>query len=174
MKRRKANIWDGKYIQKKINNDYVKGYVCHIIFDDSTEKFTVNNSISDICIKDNGYEWFLIYPENDNYVLSIMFNNKKEIIEWYFDVSKEVGLEDGIPYEDDLYLDLVVEPNGEKIILDEDELFDALNKNDIIKEDVDFAYDVLNKLIKKYVDNFDYLKTFTNIICKEFNSKCRV
>lgn len=69
-----------------------------------------------------------------------MYNQNKEIIEWYFDISKEIGSENGVSYEDDLYLDVVVNPDGEIILLDEDELKEALDRLEISKEDYDMAY----------------------------------
>ena len=69
-----------------------------------------------------------------------MYNQNKEIIEWYFDISKEIGSENGVSYEDDLYLDVVVNPDGEIILLDEGELKEALDRLEISKEDYDMAY----------------------------------
>ena len=39
----------------------------------------------------------------------------------------------GVPWFDDLYLDVVVVKNGEVFLLDEDELEDALGRNDITR-----------------------------------------
>ncbi|MGW8821643.1 DUF402 domain-containing protein [Paenibacillus lautus] len=51
-----------------------------------------------------------------------MLNEKKEIIQWYFDISKNIGISDqGVPFWDDLYLDVIVFPNGNLYIKDEDE-----------------------------------------------------
>lgn len=90
-----------------------------------------------------------------------IYNNNKEIIEWYFDIAKEIGKENGIPYEDDLYLDVVVNPNGEITLLDEDELKMALDRLEITQSDYDMAYSEANKLMEKLKGNTDKLDEFS-------------
>ena len=42
-----------------------------------------------------------------------MMNEEEEILLWYIDMIAAQGIDaDGIPYFDDLYLDLVVYPDG--------------------------------------------------------------
>ena len=65
---------------------------------------------------------------------------------------KKIGLENGIPFEDDLYLDMIITPNGEKIIIDEDELLEARKKEIITQEDVDSAYKTLKEKLKENKD----------------------
>ena len=95
-----------------------------------------------------------------------MYDDKDNLIEWYFDIAKEVGVENGIPYEDDLYLDLIIKPNGTLIILDEDELKEAFNNGIITKKDIDLVYNTLSKLQSKYADNINYLVELTREIYK--------
>ena len=75
------------------------------------------------------------------------FDDKDNIIEWYFDISRSLGIEDGVPYQDDLYLDVVVVPDGRIHILDEDELEEAYNKREISKDEYDMAFSVANMII---------------------------
>ncbi|OPA75365.1 hypothetical protein BVG16_22525 [Paenibacillus selenitireducens] len=68
----------------------------------------------------------------------------------YVDISKSIGVsEQGIPFWDDLYLDVVVFPNGDFNIKDEDELEEALNNNHIKEDDYRLAKSVMNDLIKE-------------------------
>jgi len=53
----------------------------------------------------------------------------------------------GIPYYDDLYLDVVVLPSSVVVLLDEDELKDALKTKEITKEEYDLAYFEAKKLM---------------------------
>lgn len=171
MKRRYANKVKGEYIQKRIDEEFFKGYVAFVKIKDVQNPLIVNDGEKDVCIKDNDYEWFEVYPDNEHYVITIMFDDKNNLIEWYFDISKEVGIEDGIPYEDDLYLDMVLAPDGRVVILDEDELQDALNKKEILQSDVDLAYNTLNVLKNRYTNNLDELKELTNRISDIFKTK---
>jgi hypothetical protein len=69
-----------------------------------------------------------------------MFNERQEIIQWYIDTCKIQGVTDqGVPWFDDLYLDVVVLSNGEVFLLDEDELDDALRRSDITTEEYNLA-----------------------------------
>ena len=58
-----------------------------------------------------------------------------------------MGIEDGVPYQDDLYLDVVVVPDGRIHILDEDELKEAYSKREISKDEYDMAFSVANMII---------------------------
>ncbi len=171
MKRRYANEVKGDYLQERIEYNDFKGYVCFIKLKNVEKPLIVYNGKEYNCIKDENYEWLEIYPDNEKYALTIMFDNNQNIIEWYFDISQKTGIENGIPFEDDLYLDMIITPKGEEIILDEDELIEALNNGDITKEDFDSAYQTLNYLENKYVNNFEELKNFTNYLYNKFKNK---
>ena len=97
-----------------------------------------------------------------------MYDDKNNLIEWYFDIAKELGIKNGIPYEDDLYLDLVIKPDGTYEVLDENELKDALDKDLITKDDYDKAFLTVNKLINMYQNDLDSLLELTNKIKSEF------
>ena len=157
MKRRYANEVDGIYVQKRIDSKYLTGYACFIKIKNVTKPLVIGNGVEEICIKNENYEWIEVYPDNSNYALTIMFDDNENLIEWYFDIAKKVGIENGVPYEDDLYLDMVITPQGSKLILDEDELQEALNRGEITKEDATLAYKTLEGLDKKYVQNKDEL-----------------
>ena len=146
MKRRYANKVEGDYTQKRVDEEYFKGYICNVKINDVNKPLIVNNGVSEICIKDNGYEWFEVYPDNEN----------------------------SIPYEDDLYLDMIITPDGQKLVLDEDELIYAFNRGEIMQSDVDLAYETLKKLEIIYVSNLDNLINLTNKFCEMFESKTKV
>lgn len=170
MKRRFANR-NGEYKQKRIDEDYFKGYLCYLKMNNVKDPMKVVVGKDEYYISKDDYKWYLVYPDNSNYAITIMYDENNNLIQWYFDVSKEVGIENNIPYEDDLYLDLVIRPNGESYVLDEDELKEALDKKDITSSDYEFAYETLEKLQKEYVSNFDYLVALTERFKKEFERK---
>ena len=96
---------------------------------DIKEPFILSNGL---CVIDNNYYIMEVIPKNENYAMRVFFNNNKEILEYYFDVSLENGLdsESGIPYYDDLFID-VTKTKDKVEILDEDELKEALDNNEI-------------------------------------------
>ena len=69
---------------------------------------------------------------------------------------------------------MVLAPDGRVFILDEDELQDALNKKEILQSDVDLAYNTLNVLKNRYVNNLDELKELTNRISDIFKTKNKI
>ena len=96
-----------------------------------------------------------------------MFDDNNNLIEWYFDMIKTNGVENGVPYIYDLYLDLVIKSNGKEVVLDEDELKEALNNRDISKDDFNMAYKTMKKIQDKYRNNLGELIELTNKLYKE-------
>lgn len=89
------------------------------------------------------------YDYNSKIKLTAIYDENSQIVEWYFDIARKIGKENDVPYEDDLYLDVVVTPTGEIILLDEDELQGAYNRLEVNKEEYDMAYNEANQLMKK-------------------------
>lgn len=133
-----------------------------VISDEVEKKWIVPREKGDECILGNGYCWLQIYGLEKNLVISAIFDEKYNFVETYFDIAKEIILDD-IPYAKDLYLDVVQTKENKFIILDENELKDALDNKEITKEDFKLAYDLKNEIIKKYGSNNDFnnLNSFT-------------
>lgn len=102
-----------------------------------------------LCLIDNNYYIVEVLPKNENYAMRVYFNEKKERLEYYFDISLQNGLDEEtrIPYYDDLYTDItVVQKNIE--VLDEEELEKALNMGKISKAEYNIANETRDKLIQ--------------------------
>lgn len=120
-----------------------------------TEKFIIKDGL---CVMDNGYYVLEIVPKNDNYAMRLFFNDKKEPLEYYFDICKNSRLDEisNVPCYDDLYLDITY-LDGEINILDEKELMDAFDNGDISNDDLELVYRVRDKLL-------DEIKSKTNVL----------
>ena len=169
MKRKNGNRMPGLYIQDRIENEYFNGYLCYTKLDNIDEPLVVNNSLYDLCIIKNNYEWYQLFSLDRNYVLTIMIDENKNVIQWYFDISYKIGLDNKVPYEMDMYLDLIITMEGNIIKMDEEELIDAYNKGELTKEDLDNAYDIYNYLVDKYYNNLDELKELTNYLINKYS-----
>lgn len=156
-----ANNGQNIYVQKRIEEDYFKGYICYLKMINVNNPMIVSVEGKRVCLLDENYIWYEVYPDDDNYAITIMYDDKGNLLQWYFDISKSIGVENSIPYEEDLYLDMLIKSNGDMLVLDEDELKEALENKDITKEDHELAYDVLEKLKNEYANNFDYLVSLT-------------
>lgn len=111
------------------------------------KKFIIKDNL---CVMDNGYYILEVIPKYENYSMRLFLDNNKKPLEYYFDICKNNRLDDKllVPCYDDLYLDITV-LNGKINILDEDELEDALNNNDITRDDYELVMTVKEKLLRE-------------------------
>ena len=101
------------------------------------------------CIADKGYSWLQYYPKGEHFVVTAMFDEQNRIIEWYIDTCHTQGMTDqGVPWFDDLYLDVVVLKEGEVFLLDEDELEAAFLSKQISKEESNLAKQTAHQILK--------------------------
>lgn len=142
-----------------VNEKNFTGDIYFYNFLEVKEKMIIPNGK---CIIDNNYKWLEFYDYNSKVKLTAIYNEKNEIVEWYFDIAREIGKENNIAYEDDLYLDVVVTPNGEIILLDEDELKEALNRKEITNLEYENAYEETKKLVNRLQGKNNELLEFTN------------
>lgn len=132
-----------------------------------TEKFIIRDNV---IAMDDGYYILEIIPKKDNYALRIFLDDKKNIIEYYFDIIKESGIDSiyKVPYFIDLYLDITLY-KGEIGILDEDELLSAYENKDISEADYNLVLKIKKRLIEEITNNtnklmkIDYLKYLENM-----------
>lgn len=164
MKRTFANrpnwtrIIDKRFKVKYIEQKEFKGYVSIIYANKVKEPLVVNPGNKKLCIMDDGFAWIQYFPKDCNYALTTMFNDKQEVVQWYFDICDGNKINSsGIPYYDDLYLDVVLLPTGEMILLDEDELQQALEDKDITKDQYELAYREAQMIMKDIQENKDLL-----------------
>lgn len=119
-------------IGKTLNTEEIVGYVGILSINEVPEPQIWKYNGEDLFVCDNNYQWLTIMPKNDYYCLTVMMNENREMQVCYIDMIDEQGYdEEGVPYFYDLYLDLVVYPNGIVIEDDMDELQEALQKSDI-------------------------------------------
>ena len=151
-----------RIVGKNITTDFFEGYVGVINIEKVTEPQIWKFNGEDIIVCDNGLKWLSILPQNDSYCVTAMLNEKDEILLWYIDMIADKGLDkDGVPYFDDLYLDLVVYPDGTIIEDDMDELEDALLVKDISEEQYSLAISTSKKLKEGILSNIETFITYT-------------
>ena len=109
------------------------GYISVLEIKDVSEPQVWNFNGKEQIVCDKGIKWISILPKDKYYCITAMLDQNEEIIVWYIDMIASQGVDDGIPYFYDLYLDLVVYPDGTIIVDDMDELEGAL-KSGVISE----------------------------------------
>ncbi|MFR2840067.1 MAG: DUF402 domain-containing protein [Zhenhengia sp.] len=116
---------------------------------------------AEVCLCDDGYKGIIFLPDNETWCVTAIYNRHNEIVEWYFDMTKENGVDErNIPYFEDLYLDVIVAPDFSVHLIDEDELQEALDEGTITKEEYDLAYRTYEKLVEEVIRDEEFLTVF--------------
>ncbi len=154
MKRKRADRADWKRITRsrfrmtRVNAKEYSGYITLLHMDEVEEPLSIELQDQKIYIADRDLSWLQHFPEGAHYTLTTMFNADGEVIQWYIDICWQLGVdEDGVPWYDDLYLDIVVTPDGEIILLDVEELDEALREGKISPLAYDFAWQEADALM---------------------------
>ena len=156
-----------RVLKRKDKLSYVKdekfsGYISVINIEKVKKPLIKNLDGEKVRIVDDGYTWVIFMPDNLMYSLTMMINDKNEIVQWYFDICKAYQISDsGVPFFEDLYLDIVVLPSGSIILLDEDELSHAFKIGVISKEEYSDANKQAELLIKDIENETNGLLQFS-------------
>jgi predicted RNA-binding protein associated with RNAse of E/G family len=138
------------------------GYASAIFIEKVHEKLVCSLDERQFCLVDNGYVWIQRLPIEKNWSVTTMFDENNNIIQWYFDITKQNSIDvHGQPFYDDLYLDVVVFPSGEIVLLDEDELKEALENGDITQIDFDLAYKEANQVMNGMAKDITFLSNMS-------------
>ena len=87
-----------------------------------------------ITVADNGYKWLVVLPKEDNYAITMYMDRNDVPILWYIDLIDGIGVDaDGIPFYNDMFLDLIISDDGQVVEDDRDEFekayFDGIINN---------------------------------------------
>lgn len=170
-KRNDNIILKNEFKMQNLNNDFFNGTITLINIKEITNTVSVTRpDNSKDCLIDLDYKWLGIYPKNEKYCITVMYDNNWNLLQWYFDIAKSAcKYENNVPYIEDLYLDIVLLPNGNHYMIDEDELAQALSKNLITKSEYNMAYDIANKINNNLEENFEKIQEFTSYCLKALN-----
>ncbi len=123
-----------------------------------------------VVIYQDDYHWLQIAMADCHWWLTVMVDAQGEITQYYFDITLEnhlLGNRDS--WFTDLYLDVVMMPDGRVDLLDEDELDEALRVGDISAEQHALAHQWAQELMTELPKNLTKLKTF----CQERYEKLK-
>lgn len=156
-------------IGKQVNTPTIKGYLGLLTINSVSEKQIWKYNNKDVFVCDNGYHWLSIMPENEFYCITVMMDDNFIIKVCYIDIIDTQGYDDdNVPYFYDLYLDLVVYPNGEIIVDDMDELQEALKTGEITTLQYNQALAASQKLQDGLLSDIgkfqDYVSEMLNIL----------
>lgn len=133
-RKRWARVTERKFSIKRVKSRAFTGYVTRLEILKVKEPLCVEEFGKRFAIADNGYTWLQHFPKGEPYCLTTIFTAKGKVAHWYLDIAAKTGAtEKGIPWWDDLYLDIVIVPGKGAEIVDENDLSEALAKGKITK-----------------------------------------
>lgn len=141
-----TRISQRKYAQTFLETDEFKGYITLLQMKQITAPLIAQYDGKAVCIADEGYLWLQQFPADKNHSVTTMFNRDGEIVQWYIDICSSNGCEDGKPWMDDLYLDIILFPSGEMIVKDADELEAAYLEGVISRELYELAWNEARRI----------------------------
>lgn len=158
-----------KYVYQNIEEKSFKGIVSLLhIKEVTTPSYKTYKDDINVKIADEDFYWLQIGLENKNYWITVMYDEHKNIIQYYIDITKENVIRyNSDSYFYDLFLDVVLlNDNNDVILLDENELKQALNDKIIDINQYNLAYKVAKEIMELLPKKKRFLEQFSN---KYFN-----
>ncbi len=139
-----------------------------LTIDDVTSPLKKTMFDKELILADKGYHWLQIAPENKPWWLTVMIDPYGNIVQYYYDITDRNILDGESSRFYDLYLDVVVLPDGKAAILDEDELEAALTDGIIANAQYKKATETANRLLQEVPPLLDDLEEFVMTVYEEF------
>lgn len=115
-----------------------------------------------LTVCDRGMAWLSMLPERGGLCITAQLNRDGTVALWYIDMIAGQGVDEaGVPWFDDLYLDLIVHPDGTMAVDDRDELDEALRQGDITEAQHRQALNVCEGLQKGLESGVQALQALT-------------
>jgi predicted RNA-binding protein associated with RNAse of E/G family len=125
---------------RRVDRPGFHGYVSRLTIGSVTEPLVVPLNGTEYRLADAGFTWMQYVPDRSRHTLTTLLDERGEVIQWYVDIAARTGIDErGIPWWDDLFLDLVILPDGSVHLLDEDELEEAREAGEISREEYELA-----------------------------------
>ena len=121
----------------------------------------------ELVLADKGYHWLQIAPADKPWWLTVMIDPNGNIVQYYYDITDRNILDGENSRFYDLYLDVVVLPDGNATILDTDELDAALKDGIITNTQYEAATATAKHLLQDVPPNLDELEEFVMTGYKE-------
>jgi len=143
----------------------LEGISSLLMINEITQPLTVRNGNHDVTIVDVGMSWLQIAMQNQYVWVTAMFDPQDRLLQIYFDITNGNHLEPkDNPTFEDLYLDIVMEPDGTLYVLDREELDEAYEAGKITLEQYERTISEGEKL-------YQYLKehgqVFADFCCEQ-------
>ncbi len=127
---------------------------------------------NDIVLADKGYRWLQVAPADEPWWLTVMIDSNSNIVQYYYDITDRNILDGENSRFYDLYLDVVILPDGNATILDTDELSAALKDGIITNTQYEAATATAKQLLQEVPPNLDELDEFIMTVYRQIQEEC--
>ena len=111
------------YHQMHMDNELLKGWVSINYLTDGEERFWEYEKSGKVPVCGKGMTWLTLIPDDRKRCIGAYIKPDRRVSVWYVDVIEETGIdEDGVVYYIDKYLDVILTPQGDIVVMDRDEL----------------------------------------------------
>lgn len=101
-------------------------------------------------LADDGFRWLQLYSDVDasqTHTVTAMYDAQRRLVQWYIDVCSCHGVDHrGVPWHDDLYLDVIANEHGAVEILDAADLEVAYDTDVVSQAAYDLAWREAHRL----------------------------
>ena len=172
-KRHWRRIIDRDYTEVRVNNNKFKGIIGLVEMHKVRDPLEVSVVNRNIIVADDGYQWLQILPDKKRYSITVMMDDQGNPLEYYFDINIKNITQRGHARTLDLFLDVLVLPNGEYELVDEDDLLRALNDAEITNKQYHEAYVIAHQLMIKIDADFPAMQDKTMYCFHKIKQKRR-
>lgn len=154
-------ILERRYTVSPCSFQGMEGVVSLLEIQKVTNPLTVHYESGEVLIADAGYSWLQLAFKEQFFWATVMFDDKGEFMQGYFDITGGNTFEDmENPKFQDMYLDLVLLRDGGIQVLDRDELDEALEQKEITEEQYRKTVEEGEKLHRFLQENKEELVRF--------------
>ena len=142
-----TRIKEREYISRACTLDGQPARESLIVIRETTEPLTVSSAGTPVKVVEKNYSWIQLAQEGARWWLTAMFDEKDTLLQMYFDITAGNLFDNAEnPKFRDMYLDLVLRPDGVVVLLDEDELTEALENGAITQTEFEQTKAAAEKL----------------------------
>ncbi len=128
-----------------------------------------------ITVADNGYKWLVVLPKKDNYAITMYMDRNDVPILWYIDLIDGIGVDaDGIPFYNDMFLDLIVSYDGQVVEDDRDEFEKAYVDGIINNKQYQKVISVSEQLKQRILENQRWISEYCRNIVEIYRDSVTV
>jgi predicted RNA-binding protein associated with RNAse of E/G family len=134
-----TQITQRRFVATRVDGEDFAGHVGLLLIDAISEPLV--GPRSGLLLADVGFAWMTQLADGAFHTVTTMYDAPGNVIQWYIDICRAHSVDDaGMPWFDDLYLDISIYPNGRVVLLGEDELDAALAAGHITSEEHALAW----------------------------------